>query len=222
MSSGTFQRHEVKFLLNRKQRMALELAMQDHMQQDQYGESTICSLYYDTRDFRLIRRSMEKPVYKEKLRLRSYGPAQQDGMVFVELKKKYDGIVYKRRISMKEIGREIDWFKKYYQELLPAVYLCYDRIAYFSREDADLRVTFDRNIRWRDQELTLVSAPWGRQLLQPGQSLLEIKTSSAIPVWLAKALSENNIRMTTFSKYGRAYTIMQERNTMRERGVYCA
>ena len=90
MSSGTFQRHEVKFLLNRKQRMALELAMQDHMQQDQYGESTICSLYYDTRDFRLIRRSMEKPVYKEKLRLRSYGPAQQDGMVFVELKKKYD------------------------------------------------------------------------------------------------------------------------------------
>ena len=163
MSSGTFQRHEVKFLLNRKQRMALELAMQDHMQQDQYGESTICSLYYDTRDFRLIRRSMEKPVYKEKLRLRSYGPAQQDGMVFVELKKKYDGIVYKRRISMKEaqasrylagethlpedsqIGREIDWFKKYYRELLPAVYLCYDRIAYFSREDADLRIHQDQD-----------------------------------------------------------------------------
>ena len=163
MSSGTFQRHEVKFLLNRKQRMALELAMQDHMQQDQYGESTICSLYYDTRDFRLIRRSMEKPVYKEKLRLRSYGPAQQDGMVFVELKKKYDGIVYKRRISMKEaqasrylagethlpedsqIGREIDWFKKYYRELLPAVYLCYDRIAYFSREDADLRINQDQD-----------------------------------------------------------------------------
>ena len=163
MSSGTFQRHEVKFLLNRKQRMALELAMQDHMQQDQYGESTICSLYYDTRDFRLIRRSMEKPVYKEKLRLRSYGPAQQDGMVYVELKKKYDGIVYKRRISMKEakasrylagetrlpedsqIGREIDWFKKYYQELLPAVYLCYDRIAYFSREDADLRINQDQD-----------------------------------------------------------------------------
>lgn len=143
--------------------MALELAMQDHMQQDQYGESTICSLYYDTRDFRLIRRSMEKPVYKEKLRLRSYGPAQQDGMVFVELKKKYDGIVYKRRISMKEaqasrylagethlpedsqIGREIDWFKKYYRELLPAVYLCYDRIAYFSREDADLRINQDQD-----------------------------------------------------------------------------
>ena len=163
MSSGTFQRHEVKFLLNRKQRMALELAMQDHMQQDQYGESTICSLYYDTRDFRLIRRSMEKPVYKEKLRLRSYGPAQQDGMVFVELKKKYDGIVYKRRISMKEAqasrylagethlpedsqsGREIDWFKKYYRELLPAVYLCYDRIAYFSREDADLRINQDQD-----------------------------------------------------------------------------
>ena len=240
MSGGTFQRHEVKFLLNRKQRMALDLAMQDHMQQDQYGESTICSLYYDTKDFRLIRRSMEKPVYKEKLRLRSYGPAQPDGTVFVELKKKYDGIVYKRRISMKEaqavrylagetylpedsqIGREIDWFKKYYQELIPAVYLCYDRIAYFSREDEDLRVTLDRNIWWRDQELTLVSAPWGQQLLESGQSLLEIKTSSAIPVWLAKVLSKNNIRMTTFSKYGKAYAIMQDRNTMRERGVYCA
>ena len=240
MSAGTFQRHEVKYLLDSRQRRALEKAMAAHMKADEYGESTICSLYYDTPDFRLIRSSLEKPVYKEKLRLRSYGTAKPEGKIFVELKKKYDGIVYKRRVSMREmdatrylaglgplpedsqIGREIDWFKRFYGNLIPAMILCYDRVAYFCPADENLRITFDRNIRWRTEDLTLTAGPWGEQLLKPGQSLLEIKAASAMPLWLTKALNENGIRKVSFSKYGTAYTRVQERKAMPKGGIYCA
>ena len=240
MSNNTFRRKEIKFLLEPRQRTALEQAMRGHMTADEYGESTICSLYYDTQDNRLIRRSLDKPMYKEKLRLRSYGTARPDGTVYIELKKKYDGIVYKRRISVAErdasawlagraerpadtqIAREIEWFRDYYGDLAPAMYLCYDRIAYFCPKDENLRITFDRNIRWRTEALTLTASPWGEQLLRPGQSLLEIKCANAMPLWLSDALSKNNIRRVSFSKYGTAYTRTQTRALMEKGGVSCA
>lgn len=225
MGNGTFRRHEVKYLLDSRGRAALERAMLGHMQADEYGESTICSLYYDTPDSRLIRRSLEKPAYKEKLRLRSYGRVGPEDTVFVELKKKYDDVVYKRRIAMTEreaslflagraplpddcqIGREIEWFRDFYGTLGPAMYLSYDRIAYFCPEDEQLRITFDRNIRWRTDDLTLTGPPRGERLIRPDQSLLEIKTGTAMPLWLTKALTDNDIRRTSFSKYGSAYTV---------------
>ena len=240
MANGTFQRHELKYLIDGRQRRALERAMEPYMREDEYGESTICSLYYDTPDFRLVRRSLEKPDYKEKLRLRSYGMAKPEGDIFVELKKKYGGIVYKRRISMVEreatawlaggevfapdsqIGREIRWFRDFYGELVPAMVLCYDRVAHFCPADADLRITFDRNIRWRVGDLSLTRPAWGEPLLRPGWSLLEIKASSAMPLWLTHALSENRIRQTSFSKYGTAYTVVQERNKLLKGDVHCA
>ncbi len=238
--SNTFRRKEIKFLLSPRQREALEEAMQGRMEADEYGESTISSLYYDTPDSLLIRRSLEKPMYKEKLRLRSYGTAKPDGKIYIELKKKYDGIVYKRRISMTErdatawlagrcprpedsqIAREVDAFMDFYGNLAPAMYLCYDRIAYFCPEDEDLRITFDRNIRWRTDALTLTASPWGEQLLKPGQSLLEIKCAGAMPLWLADALSKNGIRRISFSKYGTAYTTIQTRALIEKGGINCA
>ena len=102
MSAEVFQRHEIKYLTNPKQRAYLEEVLKDRMVPDPHGESTICNVYYDTPNYRLIRRSLEKPAYKEKIRVRSYGTAAPDDMVFLELKKKYDGIVYKRRIELKE------------------------------------------------------------------------------------------------------------------------
>ena len=240
MSSGVFQRKEIKFLLDSRQRSALEQAMAAHMKIDEYGESTICSLYYDTPDYRLIRRSLDKPEYKEKLRLRSYGTAAPGADIFVELKKKYAGVVYKRRVQLPEdqvapwlagqrdcpedsqIGREVDWFVNYYGSLRPAMYLCYDRTAWFCPADADLRVTFDRNIRWRTDNLSLTVPPWGEQLLAPGQSLLEIKAAAGLPLWLTAALSKNQIRQTSFSKYGSAYTLLTERERYERGGVSCA
>ncbi|MCD8355671.1 MAG: polyphosphate polymerase domain-containing protein [Clostridia bacterium] len=237
MNNHVFQRYEAKFLVNRQQRILLEQAFADRMAPDPYGESTICNIYYDTPDFRLIRHSLEKPIYKEKLRVRSYGPVQSSDMVFLELKKKYNGIVYKRRTSLPEhdamdflngktalekdsqIAHEIMYFCSFYQNLEPKVHLSYDRSAYFSQIDPSFRVTFDQNIRWRQDDLSLTSRPGGESILQPGQSLCEIKAAAAIPLWLVEILNKANIRQTSFSKYGRSYQTILMDKIYRNRGI---
>ena len=101
-----FKRYEIKYLMTHSQRDAVLEAMEPYMSMDAYGHSSIRNIYYDTPDFRLIRESLDKPVYKEKLRVRSYGPASAGDEVFVELKKKVQGVVYKRRIAMPGIQDE--------------------------------------------------------------------------------------------------------------------
>ena len=184
----------------------------------------------------MIRASLEKPVYKEKLRSRSYGPAAPDGTVFLELKKKYDGIVYKRRIALTaqavedyfadtaplpsdgQIAREIDYFRAFYRNLRPTLYLSYDRCAFFSNVSRDLRVTFDRHIAWRREALRLTAPAGGREVLAPGWSLMEIKAADAIPFWLAEALGRGGIRQTSFSKYGEAYKTILSEQILKEAG----
>ncbi len=227
MSESVFQRFEIKFLLQQQQRDALERAMIHRFVPDIHGESTICNIYYDTPDFRLIRNSIEKPIYKEKLRLRSYGRVTGNQSVFLELKKKYKGIVYKRRICLPEsqvaflfsedgllnqfgqIGRELDYSLHYYPDLRPALYLCYDRCAFTCTDDPQLRLTFDRNILWRTDDLRLTAPIGGTALLAPEQSLLEIKTASSIPLWLVDLLEQQQLYKTSFSKYGAAYRALQ-------------
>ena len=236
MENNIFQRREIKFLVDARQRAILEQAFRGRMAPDPHGESTICNIYYDTPDYRLVRASMEKPVYKEKLRMRSYGRVSSEDSVFLELKKKYKGVVYKRRIELAErdarsymegirdlpedsqIGREIDYFRNFYQGIRPAVYLCYDRSPWFSTEDPNLRATFDKRIRFRTEDMTLTAAPGGQHLLLPHQSLFEVKTADAIPLWLVEALEAGEVRQASFSKYGEAYlSILRERA-----GVICA
>ena len=170
--------------------------------------------------------------------MRSYGPAYEDDPVFLELKKKYKGVVFKRRISLplseaeafmrreipmpqnSQIGREIDWFCLSYQDLTPAAHINYDRNAWFDRSDPELRITFDRNILWQNEDCSLSALPCGHALLNAGESLLEIKTASSIPMWLVSALDEAGIRKTCFSKYGSAYRAML--TNFNTRGVSCA
>lgn len=219
---NVFKRYEVKYILTRKQYMALRTVMSEYMKGDEFGRSTICNLYYDTPDFLLIRRSIEKPLYKEKLRLRSYGVAGKDTTTFAEIKKKYDGIVYKRRISLKEpaamqflsggadpldnqISHEIRYFLNRYPNLAPRVFLSYNREAFYGIDDNDFRMTFDDNILWRDYDLSLTKGAYGHAILQNGEVLAEFKTAGAFPLWLVEFLSKNQIRKVSFSKYARAY-----------------
>ena len=238
MSGAIFERHEMKFLLNMRQRRFLESAIQGRMRPDEHGESTICNIYYDTPNYLLVRRSLEGPVYKEKIRMRSYGPACGNDPVFLELKKKYKGVVYKRRISIpldeaeaymlhripmpsdSQIGREIDWFCHSYGDLIPAAHISYDRNAWFDRFDPELRLTFDRNILWQTEDCSLSALPCGHGIIGTGESLLEIKTASSVPMWLVSLLDEAEIRKTSFSKYGTAYMAMLA--DYRMRGVFCA
>ena len=221
-----FKRYEIKYLITKQQKNLLLDLMKEHMVQDEYGKTSICNIYFDTPQYLLIRRSLDKPIYKEKLRLRSYGIATEESDVFIEIKKKYDAIVYKRRVSVKEkdamnylckripldqqnqIIHEIDYFYQFYENLKPVVYLSYQREAFYGKNDHDLRITFDENIVWRDYDFSLCSHIYGKPILNENNVLLEIKIIGAIPLWLTQFLSENHIYKTSFSKYGKVYQIL--------------
>ncbi len=218
-----FKRYEIKYLITTKQKQEILETIAHYMELDKYGKTTIRNIYFDTDNFRLIRRSIEKPIYKEKLRIRSYKLISNNDLVFVELKKKYKGTVYKRRLALEEekvmeafknkaplpldtqIAKEIDYFKNYYKELKPQVFLSYDREAYYAFDDSDLRITFDENILYRTTDLSLTIDAKGKPLLNDGYSLMEIKTANAIPIWLSNKLTNLKIFKTSFSKYGKAY-----------------
>lgn len=218
-----FKRHEMKYLLTSQQKEQMLEALSLYMRPDHYGHACIRNIYYDTDNFRLIRRSLEKPAYKEKLRIRSYQAAGPDDTIFVELKKKYHSIVYKRRIAITEqaarecfqtdaplpvrsqIADEIDYFRSYYQPLKPAVFLSYERDAYASVDGSDFRVTFDENIQYRQEDLSLGTEIYGKALLEPGEALMEIKAADAVPLWMSRQLAASEIYQTSFSKYGTAY-----------------
>lgn len=223
---NVFKRYEIKYLLTRQQQAQILKTIAPYMALDQYGRTTIRNIYFDTDSYRLIRRSLEKPTYKEKLRIRSYRQADPQSPVFVELKKKYNGIVYKRRLAMPErqamdwacggtpcpagcqIADEINYFISYYGDLRPTVFLSYDRQAYYCRSGGDFRITFDDNILCRQEALSLEAEIWGVPILEADKVLMEIKTSGSIPLWLTRVLTREKIFKTSFSKYGTAYETM--------------
>ena len=218
-----FKRYELKYMLTTEQKKKVLAAMEPYMKLDKYGRTTIRNLYYDTDTYLLIRRSIEKPTYKEKLRIRSYSQATPDSTVFVELKKKFKHVVYKRRISLPndeamawlsgekhpdkhtQISDEIDYFTEFYGTLHPTVFLSYEREAYYSNDGTDFRVTFDDTILCRQDDLSLASQVYGTSILPEGKVLMEIKCSGGIPLWMTEVLSKEKIFKTSFSKYGTAY-----------------
>lgn len=218
----SFTRYEKKYLLSPQQYGRLWAELEAYIEPDEHPHSTVCSLYYDSADFALIRHSIDAPVYKEKLRVRSYNvPGAQD-MVFVELKKKFKGVVYKRRVEMgaaaaaaylegaasapenSQMMRELDWFLKE-NSISKKMFIACDRNAFRAKDNHELRVTFDRDIRWRDTELELTAGSHGAPLLEDDQVLMEIKSPGAMPMWLARMLSEQGLFPQGFSKYGHCY-----------------
>ena len=219
---AVMQRYEYKYILNSDQTEYLVESLKGHMQVDRFGLTTISSLYYDTPDRRLIRTSIENPDFKEKIRLRSYGPATRTSPVFLELKRKAFGIVYKRRVQSTiplverffdregeicgggQINNEIRSFRDQYDNLEPSCMIIYDRTAYYE-PDGDLRLTIDGNPRYRVDRLALDEPSDGISFLPGGGSILEIKVQDAMPLWLAAILSAGRIYKSSFSKYGEAY-----------------
>ncbi len=219
-----FQRFEKKYVLTPEQYDRLFSLLQHAMKIDQYGLHTICNVYYDTDHYDLIRRSIQKPVYKEKFRLRSYGVPEESDDIFAEIKKKYQGIVYKSRIAAtwdeiqqmikegcvlpasRQIQNEMQWLLRRYRPV-PKVYLAYERIAMEEKENpaGGLRITFDRNIRWRRDDLNLCAGDAGQPLLPEERIIMEVKTPLAVPLWMVSLLSECRIYPGSFSKYGTCY-----------------
>lgn len=230
-----FKRREVKYLVERDDLPRLKQAMLERMRPDEHGRSTLCNVYLDTPDHLLIRRSLEHPLYKEKLRVRSYGVAQPDSPAFIEIKKKYRSTVYKRRVAMTQRGaadyllrgirpsdnqvvREIDFLMQRYEGMRPAVFLSYEREAFFAQDDREFRITFDDNVLWRDEDVSLTGGIGGEALLPPGRVLMEVKAGGAYPLWASRMLSDFQLYPASFSKYGRAYGRMQERDDANSAG----
>lgn len=228
MVQKVFNRYEKKYLLSAEEYKSMRLRLVAYMQEDDYGVHTIRNIYYDTDTDELIRTSLEKPSYKEKFRVRCYGVPKADGSCFLEIKKKYKGLVNKRRIqlpiaearaylnqgiqpkSQGQIFQEIDYFLKRYQ-VIPKRYIAYDRLALRGIADEEFRVTFDQNIRSRVSDLTLFSDENTELLLPPDMVLMEVKITGAMPLWFARILTKHGIYNTSFSKYGRFYMREQER-----------
>ena len=222
---SSFKRYEVKYFITPQQYAAILPELRRRFVLDEHGRYTVSNIYFDTDNYEIIRASIEKPVYKEKLRVRAYTtPDPETGRVFVELKTKYRGVVYKRRIMVSvpearafldrgvfpagadpQITREIARFLDMYHPT-PKVVLCYDRTGMICAENPDLRLTFDRNLRWRQEELSLTRGDWGSPIL-PGDDriVMEVKIPGVMPLWMARLLSENGIHRTSFSKIGTCY-----------------
>lgn len=218
-----FQRYEVKYILNPAQKEALKRAMAAHMRPDKFARASIRNIYYDTEDFRLIRRSLEKPVYKEKLRFRRYDGMDSDVEAFLEIKKKFRGVVYKRRLLLPyeetchsisaqmridasgQIAEEINYLLKYYGQLRPAMWISYEREAYASRDGNEFRLTLDTRLMYRREALDLRAEAYGNMLLPKDSTLLELKIPGAMPLWMSRFLTEQGIYKCSFSKYGTAY-----------------
>lgn len=222
MDKNIFRRVEKKYLINEEKYQQLIEKSKDYLDVDTYEYSTICNIYFDTDDYLLVNRSIEKPVYKEKIRLRSYGIPKKNNKVFLEIKKKYKGIVGKRRISVplkeiyiyletgkypncnQQIMNEIDYCFKLYN-LKPKVFLAYDRHSYIGKENKEFRITFDKNIRSRTDDLHLENGDSGNLLLNNGEYIMEVKTLGSYPLWFSTILSNLEIYPTSFSKYGNVY-----------------
>ena len=221
-----FKRFEDKYHLTREQGASIQEAIAQHMKPDEYGEYLVQNLYYDTDNWDVIRASLEKPVYKEKLRLRCYGVPDQDTNLFLELKKKYRGIVYKRRIAVpmtafsqgtgtirdivsgksSQISRELDFYMKN-NAVYEKIYISYMRSAFAGiEEDKGLRITLDTDVCYRLDRLNYSTPGDGcYKVLPQDKTLMEIKTLGGMPLWLSHVLCENKIYPTSFSKYGACY-----------------
>lgn len=246
MAINTFARKEIKFLLDMSQYESLMEEIPKYMNPDKFciggKEYGVYNIYYDTNDDFLIRESLSKPYYKEKIRLRSYySPAAPDDTVFLEIKKKIGGIVAKRRVTMTlaesdaylnsgikpdfkkyitgQVFGELDHFLSMYT-VVPKQYISYQREAFFGKDNHDFRLTFDRKITKRRDGLSLSEPSRGEQIIGADQRLMEVKVLDAVPDWLIRKLSELKIYKTSFSKYGMAYQDYIKSQITNNRSVY--
>lgn len=226
---SVFKRYELKYRLRGDTYTKFLDAISDYMYSDSYGRTTICNIYFDSDDYRLIRMSIEKPVYKEKLRLRTYGVPCGESKAFAELKKKYKGVVYKRRICLpysqaydwlvngsqapeSQVSKEIQRFIDFYGGLKPKTALFYDRTSYVGNSDPQLRLTIDENVRFRSCNTDLTNGDEGISLFDDNEYVMEIKIHGAMPIWLSNILDNLKIYPESCSKYGTAYTTMFKSN----------
>lgn len=233
MYESIFKRVEEKYMLTKEEKNIFINAIDKYIEEDKYFKSTICSIYFDNENSDLIVNCLEKPIFKEKVRIRSYNTPTLSDDVFLELKVKYKGVVGKRRIKINlndfydyqknhetknntQIMKEISYYFEYYN-LQPAVFIAYDRESYKEKGNKNLRITIDNNLRSRTDNLRLENGDKGEKYFDEDIYLLEIKTLGAMPIWLVDVLSKLKMYPTSFSKYGEIY----QKEKIKKEGNIC-
>lgn len=220
MYDKNFRRVEIKYLLTEDEKEKIISKINEHIEKDIYYKSTIENIYFDSNYNDLIVKSLEKPLFKEKVRIRSYETPSKGDCIFIELKNKYKGIVSKRRTMIKldeldnflnddydksnQILKEIKYHIDYYG-LYPKLFIAYDRESFKGKEDDNLRITFDSNLRSRKDDLKLESGDYGENYFDKSHIIMEVKTLDSLPLWFTSVLSELKIYPKSFSKYGSIY-----------------
>ena len=222
MIKNVFQRIEQKYLLTKQQYLNLQNIINKYFEKDNYYQSKIYNLYFDNNNNDIIINSLEKPIYKSKIRLRSYKEIKKDSEVFLEIKKKYNGIVYKRRLSLTyqewnnyytknifpnhdtQIMKEIDYEIKSFN-LKPTIFVAYDRLSYYCKDDKNFRITFDTNLRSRSTNLKLKDSKENKDYFNEEIYIMEAKTIYGLPLWFTNLLTKNNVYPCSFSKVGNIY-----------------
>lgn len=247
MAKEVFTRHELKFLIDRHTYGKIYKALMPYLVVDQHankqGYYTVSNIYYDTKDDLFHYEKMKGQDFRQKLRLRTYGHSDLDSESYLEIKKKHKGLVNKRRTALRlrdayrflevdeidnndlidntnasniQILKEVAFLKKFYT-LEPKVALCYERQAFQGKEDNELRITFDDNLRKRHHNLRLELGSEGASYVSRDIFVLEIKVNDTIPLWLARILSQFSCSVQSFSKYSTSHnaidTIAIQRKT---------
>lgn len=244
MTQEVFKRHELKFLLSRKEHDSLRKAILPYMDYDKYGNSegeyNIVSLYYESFDKRIYYETVNKLRFRQKLRLRVYDNATLSSPSFIELKQKFKNVVNKRRTlipledaynilsepynrdvihhkyaSNPQILKEALHFKEFYN-LEPSIVVSYDRQAFsgIAENEKDLRVTFDYNLMCRSEDLELENGPEGFHFVDTDTVILEVKVSNSVPFWLARILSDFNFTKQGFSKFCTSIDLLEDKRLL--------
>lgn len=226
MAIEIFRRREQKYLITTKQYEELVDRISPYMRPDKFGNNgkyTVTSLYFESNDWKIYYETKNKLKYRQKLRLRVYDDAALDSTAFFEVKQKHKKVVNKRRMRLPlseayryiyfpnrsleefetsnlQVLREIDYFRNLYH-LEPEMVVSYDRHALHHKEDADLRMTFDFNLRCRDDDLQLANGSYGDLFIDEDLVVLEVKVNDSVPLWLARILQELGCEQRSASKF---------------------
>ncbi|WP_096190312.1 polyphosphate polymerase domain-containing protein [Evansella halocellulosilytica] len=236
MAGEFFSRYEIKYLIPFDTYEKLAELLEKRMVFDKYGNSegkyNIISLYFDSPDKKIYYETRNKNRFRQKLRLRIYNSATVHDQAFFEIKKKYKKRVNKRRTSIKlrdayayiydqvktdqkidvsneQIFHEIDSFRSLYN-LKPENIVSYDRQAFVGVADADLRITFDYNLKCRNEDLRIENGPEGTHFVDPNLVVLEVKVNHSVPLWLSKLLSELNCPKKSVSKFCTSADLLED------------
>ncbi|QHF55620.1 MULTISPECIES: polyphosphate polymerase domain-containing protein [Streptococcus] len=231
-----FKRVETKYLISNHQRRQLLSDLGKHMEADDFAQSTITSLYFDTEQFDMIQDSLAKKYGKEKVRLRTYEmESDLDMPAFLEIKQKIDGVGYKYRIKTtprqaailmasdadkvvedKRLASQLEKLHQRYGVIKPSMLIAYKRLSFRGKKDKSVRVTLDMNMTYAVvNQLTMIGHE-SFPLLPDQQLIMEVKVAEQIPDWLENILHQYKLEKNSFSKYGHAYGLYRSGSLLEE------